>query len=112
MRVQVRGFPCAFGAQNHTVIRAPNCTTTIHLLVLQNISTSICVIICNQHSKYSIILAYTLFWFVIWSMGESIENMFNIDLHFRNSELDKLFFKRFNYRHHPYSYNHSPVVMV
>ena len=40
-RVQDRGFPYAFGAQNHTVIWAPNCTTTIHLLVLQNIS--ICV---------------------------------------------------------------------
>ena len=37
MRVQVRGFKVAFGAQNHTVIQAPNCTTTIHLLVLQNI---------------------------------------------------------------------------
>ena len=42
MRVQDRGFPYAFGAQNHTVIWAPNCTTTIHLLVLQNIS--ICVL--------------------------------------------------------------------
>ena len=43
MRVQDRGFPYAFGAQNHTVIWAPNCTTTIHLLVLQNIS--ICVML-------------------------------------------------------------------
>ena len=30
-------YEYAFGAQNHTVIWAPNCTTTIHLLVLQNI---------------------------------------------------------------------------
>ena len=36
-RVQGRGFKFAFCAQNHTVIQAPNCTTTIHLLVLQNI---------------------------------------------------------------------------
>ena len=33
--IQVRGFPYedsydAFGAQNHTVIWAPNCTTTIY----------------------------------------------------------------------------------
>ena len=48
MRVQVRGFKIAgsvqyaFGAQNHAVIRAPNCTTTMLLVVLQNIV--ICVL--------------------------------------------------------------------
>ena len=29
-------YEYAFGAQNHTVIRAPNCTTTMLLVVLQN----------------------------------------------------------------------------
>ena len=51
-RVQYSGFPYeyAFGAQNHTVIRAPNCTTTIHLLVLQDIS--ICALLVIKYLCY------------------------------------------------------------
>ena len=47
-------YSYAFGAQNHTVIRAPNCTTTMLLVVLQNIVICVdCTVLvpyCNSNN--------------------------------------------------------------